>query len=132
MLPQGKDNRDWLTTSEAADPFPLPRVHGWNLVIRPIPIREKTHSGLILPENARDDIKYLTNVGRVLAVGPLAYNDKEKFGFAPWVKVGDIVTFPRFSGQRFVYKGVKLVLIEDTNVLFTIENAEDVDPMFNL
>lgn len=127
-----KDNKDWITNNEHPDPEVLPVIHGWNIAIRPVPIRETTEGGIFMPESAREDIKYLTNVGRVIAMGPLCYADKEKFGPTPWVKVGDYVTFPRFGGQRFVYKGIRMVLIEDTAMLFTVDNPADVDPNHNL
>jgi co-chaperonin GroES (HSP10) len=121
------DNKDWITDDKISDPEVLPKVHGWNLILRPVPIKNKVGS-VIVPETIRDDIKNLTNVGRVLAVGPLAYSDKERTGTEPWVKVGDLVAFPRFSGNRFVYRGIRLVLIEDTAMLMTLESAEDIDP----
>lgn len=122
------DNRQWLTDTTIPDPEVLPTIHGWNIAIRPVEIRGESDGGIIIPETLREDIKYLTNVGRVMAMGPQCYNDKEKFGDTPWVKVGDYVTFPRFAGQRFVYKGIKMVLIEDSAMLFTVQDPADVDP----
>lgn len=126
------DNKEWITSDEIPDPEVLPKIHGWNIAIRPVPIRSQMDNGLFIPESLRDDIKYLTNVGRVVAMGPLCYNDKDKFGPEPWVKVGDFVTFPRFGGQRFLYKGICMVLTEDSSMLFTVEKPEDVDPTYNL
>lgn len=126
------DTKEWITSDETPDPAVLPKIHGWNIAIRPVPIRSQTDGGLFIPENLRDDIKYLTNVGRVVAMGPLCYNDQEKFGKEPWVKVGDFVTFPRFAGQRFLYKGIRMVLIEDSAMLFTVDKPEDVDPTYNI
>lgn len=126
------DSKQWITSEDHPDPEVLPKVHGWNIVVRPVPIKNKLDTGIFLPESTREDIKYLTNVGRVVALGPLCYNDREKFGPEPWVKVGEYVTFPRFAGQRFLYKGIRMVLIEDSAMLFTVEKPEDVDPTYNL
>ena len=65
-------NDDWLSESNIPDPSPLPKIPGYRLLIRPVPIRSKTKGGILLPDKAKDDMKYLTTVGRVLAVGDLA------------------------------------------------------------
>lgn len=128
----GTDNKEWITAEDHPDPEKLPQVLGWNLVLRPINVKDQ-EGHLIRPEVMREDIRNLTNVGRVLAIGPLAYSDKEKFGDkGPWVKVGDIVAFPRFSGNRFLFKGIRMVLIEDSAMLFILDNASDIDPTYNL
>lgn len=131
-LPSHVDSKEWISNEDTPDPKVLPVIHGWNILVRPVNVRSKTKSGIILPETTRDDIKYLNSVGRVLAVGPLAYSEKDKFTTGPWCKVGDLVVMPRFSGQRLIYRGVRMVLIEDQNVLMTIEKAEDIDAAQNL
>jgi co-chaperonin GroES (HSP10) len=80
----------------------------------------------VLPE-ARDDIAYLTTVGRVLKVGELAYEDKEKFLGGAWCRVGDYVCYQKLTGTKFVYKGVKLLLLFDDQVIMKVDNPEDLD-----
>lgn len=132
---QEHDNKEWISNPETPDPENLPGVLGWHILVRPVNIRNQigTTGKLIMPEKTRDDIKYLNNVGRILSIGPLAFKDKEKFGedYMP-VKVGDYVTVPRFVGEKIVYKGVRMLLVEDMHLKLVLENPEDIDPTKNI
>lgn len=120
-------NDSWVTEGEHPDPEVLPKIPGYHVLVRPVSIKTKTKGGIILPEKARDDIAYLTTVGRVLKVGTLAYEDKDKFLGGAWCKEGDYVCYQKLVGTKFVYKGVKLLLIFDDQVLMKIDNPEDLD-----
>ena len=72
-------NDAWITKNDVPDPEVLPDLPGYHVLVRPTSIKEKTKGGILLPEKARDDIAYLTTVGRVLKVGTLAYEDPAKF-----------------------------------------------------
>ena len=120
-------NDTWITENEVPDPEVLPELPGYHVLVRPVSIKAKTKGGIILPEQARDDIAYLTTVGRVLKVGTLAYEDKDKFLGGAWCKEGDYVCYQKLSGTKFVYKGVKLLLLFDDQVLMKIDSPEDLD-----
>ena len=66
-------NDEWISNKEAPDPEVLPHLPGYHILIRPVAIREKTKGGILLPDKFKDDVKYLTTLGRVLKVGELAY-----------------------------------------------------------
>ena len=143
-------NDDWITEEEREDPKPLPRVVGWNVLVRPLAIRRKTKGGIHLPDKMRDDLQQVTTVGRVLAVGPLAFqrkdmyqrrqreiplgedktNYEEYFEFSPWYGVGDFVTYARYAGVKYVYRGVKLILMQENEVQMVINSPNDVDPSY--
>lgn len=130
---RNKLNDAHITDDEIPDPdFTDLKVHGWHLAIRPVPIRSVTKGGIILADQTQDDIRWLTNVGRVVKVGPLCYDKKETYGEEPWCKEGDFVVIPKFTGAKFNYRGVRLTLIKDKDILMTINDPEDVDPMFNI
>ena len=120
-------NDSWIPEGEHPDPEVLPEIPGYHVLVRPVSIKTQTKGGIILPEKARDDIAYLTTVGRVLKVGTLAYEDKDKFLGGAWCKEGDYVCYQKLVGTKFVYKGVKLLLIFDDQVLMKIDNPEDLD-----
>ena len=120
-------NDSRVTEGEHPDPEVLPEIPGYHVLVRPVSIKTKPKGGIILPEKARDDIAYLTTVGRVLKVGTLAYEDKDKFLGGAWCKEGDYVCYQKLVGTKFVYKGVKLLLIFDDQVLMKIDNPEDLD-----
>lgn len=125
-------NDDWITDGAAPDPTPLPQVAGWHILVRPVPIRRKSKGGVILPDKVKDDLAYLTTVARVLAMGPLCYrrDDMAVNGIVvPWCKVGDYVAYGKMAGNKLIYKGVRLILLNDDHVRMVLERPEDVDPM---
>lgn len=125
-------NADWAQDEKLADPSPLPHIPGYRLLIRPLKVQGRTKGSIILPDEFRDDINYLTTVGRVLAVGDLAYQDKTKFPNGPWCGVGDFVCYGKMTGNKLRYKGVNLIMIYDDQVVMRIDDPADVDPMFNI
>ena len=70
----------------------------------------------------------------MVKVGPLAYKDPVKFGNAndptenwkPWCKEGDWVIFGRYAGSRFKIDGGEVRLLNDDEILATINNPEDI------
>ena len=116
-------NAQWVSDETLPDPNPLPTIPGWNLLIRPVPIKQKTKGGIIIPEKIRDDIRYLQTCGRVLVVGNMAYKHGD-FGDKPWAKVGDYVVYTKLAGQRFTYKGVKLILLPDRSIEMLVPDPD--------
>ena len=117
---------------DVKDPFPLPDMPGYTVLIRPISVKSKTKGGILLPDSTKDDISYLTTVGKVLAVGDLAYKDKPKFPKGDWCKVGDYVCYGKHAGTKLIYKGIKLLLLYDDQVMMRVDSPKDLDPTFNL
>lgn len=111
------------TDKEIPDPKPLPKPTGWQILLRPVPIREQTKGGIFLPESVRDDYQYLSNVARVLAIGPNAFENVEQT-----FEVGDYVVYGRHSGKKFQYKGVLLTLLDDERVLMVVDDPTSMDP----
>ena len=125
-------NADWVTDETAADPTPLPALPGFRIMVRPMRVQGKTKGSILLPDSFKDDMNYLTTVGRVLAVGDLAYADKEKFPNGPGAKVGEYVCYGKMNGNKIRYKGVNLILLYDDQVVMRIDDPADIDPMFNI
>lgn len=67
----------------------------------------KTKSGsILLPEETRDQDAWMTSIGKVLAVGPLAFKDRVTLQPWPegiWAKVGDYVRCPKHGGDRWEF-----------------------------
>ena len=125
-------NDQWITTDEVADPDVLPEVPGYHILIRPLSVRSETKGGIIMPDQLKDDIQYLTTVGRVVKVGELAYKDKQKFSEGSWCSEGDFVCYGKHTGQKFLYKGIRYLLIYDDQVIMRIGDPSEVDPMYSL
>ena len=125
-------NDNWITDENVEDPVPLPNLPGYHVLVRPVSVRNETKGGLLLPDSTVDDVKYLTTVGRVLAVGDSAYIDNKKFPNGAWCQVGDYIAYGRHVGHKFVYKNIMLILIFDDQVIMKVEKPEYLDTMFNL
>ena len=104
----------------------LPEPSGWRLLVLPFTPKEKTKGGVIFTQESLDKIRISTNCGYVIKLGPLAYNDKEKYPTGPWGKKGDWVIFARYAGSRLPIEGGEVRLLNDDEVLGTIENPESV------
>jgi len=128
------DNSDWVTDEKEVkiDMNSLPELPGFHILVQPVSIKKKTKGGIILPDKVKDDIAYLTTVGKVLKLGDLAYKDTEKFPNGQWCKSGDYVCYGKFSGQKFVYKGVKLLLLFDDQIIMKVSEPALLDPTYNL
>ena len=126
-------NSDWISDEDNnIKKEDLPELPGYYVLVKPVSIKKETKGGIILPDTVRDDIAYLTTVGKVLKLGDLAYDDKEKFPFGAWCKEGDYVAYGKLIGQKFVYKGNKLLLLFDDQIVMKVGKPSDLDPTFNL
>jgi len=125
-------NDDWISDESVPDPDPLPGLPGYHILVRPVSIRSETKGGIILPDQFRDDVKYLTTVGRVLTVGETAYKDTNKFPNGVWCAKDDYVAYGRHVGHKFVYMGIRLILLFDDQIIMKVENPAYLDTMFNL
>ena len=58
--------------------------------------------------------------------GPDAYADKDKFPHGPWCKKGDWVIIARYAGSRIKIEGGELRILNDDEILGTVESPEDI------
>ena len=123
-------NDEWVTDGESPDPTLELDLPSYHVMIRPVVIRAETKGGILLPDKMKDDIQYLSTVGRVLRLGDLAYNDKDKFSKGPWCKVGDYVCYGKHTGTKFLYKGIRLVIMYDDQIIMRIDDPKNIDPMY--
>ena len=64
----------------------MPSPTGWRILILPYKGKGKTESGIYLPDQVVEQNQVSTQVGYVLKMGTLCYQDKEKFPFGAWCK----------------------------------------------
>ena len=126
-------NDMWITNEEEeATPDILPELPGFHVLVRPVSVKEKTKGGILLPNSTKEDMSYLTTVGKVIKMGNLAYNDTDKFPKGPWCKEGDYICYAKHAGQKIQYKEVKMILLYDDQVIMKVEDPKYLDPTFNL
>jgi len=104
----------------------LPKPTGWRILVLPYKAKEKTKGGIILSDKTVTESQIATNCGLVLDMGPDAYNDKDKFPNGPWCKKKDWVLFARYAGSRIYIDGGEIRVLNDDEILGTIEDPEDI------
>ena len=106
----------------------LPQPTGWRLLVMPYMGKATTEGGVHIPDAVRDREALATVVAYVLKVGPLAYRDSAKFGeeSQSWCKEGDWVCIGRYAGARFKIEGGEVRIINDDEVIATIQEPDDI------
>ena len=104
----------------------LPKPTGWRMIVLPFKMKEKTKGGLVLAETTLERQQVASQVGLVLAMGDQCYKDKERYPEGPWCKVNDWVMFARYAGSRIKIDGGEMRLLNDDEVLATIDSPEDI------
>lgn len=104
---------------------------GYRILVRipNLPGQMKKSAGLVMPEETRKLEEFAQLTGQVIALGPLAYSDKQKFG-EPWCKPGDFVMMRAYAGTRFTMRsddGVETIyaLINDDTVLGVVRGDHE-------
>ena len=103
----------------------LPKPTGWRLLVLPFKMKEKTKGGIIMSDVTIERQQVASQCGLVVALGDQCY-DKERYPEGPWCKKGDWVVFARYAGSRIQIDGGEVRLLNDDEILATIENPEDI------
>jgi co-chaperonin GroES (HSP10) len=67
-------------------------------------IKRKTSGRIILVEETKENEKWNNMIGRVVAIGPLAFKNRDTMQSWPegsWAQVGDYVRVPKWGGDRW-------------------------------
>ncbi len=112
--------------SEKKEEGKIPNPTGWRLLVLPFKMKEKTKGGIVLAETTLEKQQVASQCGLVLAMGPDCYRDKERYPDGPWCKKGDWVMFARYAGSRIKIDGGEIRLLNDDEVLATIDSPEDI------
>jgi co-chaperonin GroES (HSP10) len=107
---------------------PLMAPYGARVLVQLRAVKEKvTSAGIFLPEDVKETEKWNTMIGKVIAIGPLAFKKRDSMESWPegaWAQVGDYVRVPKWGGDRwevdFEQDGVK------GKALFTFFNDHEL------
>ena len=108
----------------------LPRPVGYRMLIRPWSGEKKTKGGIILSDATHEMIEMTTVVGLVIMLGDLCYKDTKKFPNGPWCKEGQFVIYGRYAGSRFKTKYGELRILNDDEIIATIQKPDGILHMF--
>ena len=87
------------------------------IVVRPNESEEKTASGLVIPDTAKEKPQQ----GEVLAVGPGRRAESTGEIIPLDVKVGDTVVYSKYGGTEIAVDGEDLLILTGRDVLAKIE-----------
>ena len=84
---------------------PLMAPYGARVLVQLRAVKDKvTSSGIYIPEETKETEKWNTTIGKVLAVGPIAFKKRDTMEPWPegvWCQVGDYVRVPKWGGDRW-------------------------------
>ena len=86
------------------------------IVVRPSEAEEKTASGLVIPDTAKEKPQQ----GEVLAVGPGRRSDNTGELIPLDVAVGDKVVYSKYGGTEITVEGEDLLILSSRDVLATL------------
>lgn len=89
---------------------------GDRLLVKPNPSEEKTKSGIVLPDSAKEK----PQEGKVIAAGIGGRDDKGN-KIPMEVKVGDVVLYSKYSGTEVKIDGEEHLIIKESDVLAIVE-----------
>ncbi|MBN1158826.1 MAG: co-chaperone GroES [Bacteroidales bacterium] len=80
------------------------------VIIKPQEAEEKTASGIIIPDSAKEK----PQKGTVLAIGPGTKDEKME------LKVGDVVLYGKYSGTEITIDGEDYLIMKQSDILAII------------
>jgi chaperonin GroES len=96
--------------------FDLLRPLGDRIVIELVESEEKTASGIVLPDSAKEK----PQEGKVVAVGTgRVLENGERVALE--VSVGDRIIFSKYAGTEVKYQGTEYLLLRETDILAVVE-----------
>ncbi len=80
------------------------------VLVKPAPAEEKTASGIIIPDTAKEK----PQKGEVVAVGPGKKDEPTT------VKVGDTILYGKYSGTEINIEGVDYLIMRESDILAVV------------
>ena len=121
--PVAVESADLQDAFPVVDPGAVP-LGARILVQMRLPKKRMTSSGIILAAETVDTEKAQNPIGKVVAIGPLAFKKRDTMESWPegsWVEVGDFVRVPRWTGDRW-----EIPVNTDEVVQFMLMNDHEV------
>lgn len=123
------DNKIEFSYADLEEAFPPcdPGVepYGSRILVQVRTPKKVTKGGIHLISDARETEAWTTQVGKVIAVGPLAFKNRttmEPWPEGAWCGVGEFVRIPRYGGDRWTVK----VLGSEDPAMIVIFNDLDI------
>lgn len=85
------------------------------VVVRPLEREEKTASGILLPDTAKEK----PQEGEIIAVGPGRYEDGKRVALD--VNVGDRVIYSKYAGTEVKVNNEDVLILRESDILAIVE-----------
>ena len=130
-----------IATFEASDDTPDPEQLAWafpdvkpgmvpygaRIVVQLRRVKKKTDSGLYLPTETQENEKWQNMIGKVVAIGPLAFKNRDTmqpWTEGVWAEIGDFVRVPKWGGDRWEVNVPGEDKYEDPALFMTLNDIE--------
>lgn len=104
---------------------------GYRVLVEILPPEETMQrwkdSRLRMPDETREREQAAQLWARVVALGPDAYQDKNRFPSGAWCKPGDAIVIRPYVGTRFVVRDRLYALINDDTVQGVVANPGEIE-----
>ena len=105
----------------------LPKPTGWKILCGVPEVADTfENSKIIKADSFMKTEEQTTTVLFVLAVGPDAYKDEQKYPNGPWCKEGDFVLVRTYSGTRFKIYGREFRLLNDDQIDAVVDDPRGI------
>lgn len=88
-----------------------------NVLIKPLAAEEKTASGILLPDSAKEK----PQMGEIMAIGPGTMDDGEIVKNSMQVKVGQKVMYKKWGGDEVKVNGEDWMIVKQSDILAIVE-----------
>lgn len=123
---EGVDPAELAWAFPEIDPGMVP--FGGRLIVQLRRTKKKsTKAGIILVEETKENEKWNNMIGKIVAMGPLAFKNRDTMQSWPegtWAQVGDFVRVPKWGGDRWEIRVPGEDDIEDPVLFMTINDHE--------
>jgi co-chaperonin GroES (HSP10) len=136
-----QEEKQHIVAFEASDDAPDPSDLAWafpdvkpgmepfggRVVIQLRRIKKKTAGKIILVEETKENEKWNNMIGKVVAVGSLAFKNRDTMQPWPegtWAEIGDYVRVPKWGGDRWEIKVPGADEHEDPVLFMTLNDHE--------
>lgn len=100
------------------------RPYGSRVLVQIRSPKKKSAGGIIIDTGSRDTEKWNTQIAKVIAIGPLAFHNRDTMQPWPegaWAKVGDYIRVAKYGGDRW-----EVPLEDNEAALFVMFNDLDL------
>lgn len=85
------------------------------VIVRALPQEEKTKSGIIMPDTAKEK----PQEGEIVAAGPGKYEKGQRVPME--VKIGDRVIYSKYAGTEVKYDGQEYLILRESDIQAVID-----------